>query len=64
MILKRWTDRQADIDEVGLDIQDFTPEVCRDLQRELARTKKSKEEETTSQGTKEKLEKFNGKEAS
>ena len=57
--LKRWTERQADIDEAMLDIQDFTPDVCRKLQRELARTKKTKEEETSVPGSKEKLASFN-----
>ena len=59
--LKRWTERQADVDEGALNIQDFTPEICRELQRELARTKKTKDDETSSQGTKEKLTSFNGK---
>ena len=59
--LKRWTERQTDIDETMLDIQNFTPDIYRESQRELARTKKTKEEETTAPSTKEKLTSFNGK---
>ena len=40
--LKRWVEKEADIDKSTLDIQKFTPEVCKELQRELARTKKAK----------------------
>ena len=37
--LKRWTEREADIDETTLDIN-FTSDIYRELQREIARTKK------------------------
>ena len=60
--LKRWTEKESDLDEGALDVQNFTPDICRSLQKELARTKKSKgEEATASSGSKDKVPQFSGK---
>ena len=59
--LKIWTEREADIDETTLDLQNFTVDICRGLRREISRTKKTKNDEATASGNKEKLVSFNGK---
>ena len=60
--LKQWAKREADIDKTALNVQNFTADECRDLQREVARTKKCKSHGGTISGSmKEKLTPFNGK---
>mgnify|MGYP003321269932 CR=1 FL=1 len=60
--LKRWAEREADVDKTALYVQNFTADECCNLQREIARTKESGSDGGTISGSmKEKLTPFNGK---
>jgi hypothetical protein len=58
--LKHWAEDTYDV--LGtIDVRDFTADICRDLQRTLARSTKTSVEQSDKTAAREKLATFNGK---